>query len=427
MKRETNNAKTAIDTGDRFSLQLGLALGGLLALGAVAELYVRGWCVGQTCPPLVLFDLLLVRDMLPALAVLGALAFIGADFMQAVYGLKSRRQGWECVKRRLFGVHSRKPYLLIKEGKRPADDRDPLVRVGGPGNLVIYNDSAVVLEKAGRLTRVVKKGLAKLDNFEKVWDVVDLRPQHWLHDVSAMTRDGLPVHCQADITFQIEDGGQASTNDEPYPAVEQAIFVAATRKWMREADQAVDWAGRAIRMTEGALRNILATYLLDQLVGTAGANQAPARAEILDKLRAELSKSFPEIGLKLVQVALGDITVRDEVARQQIEAWQALWKRWVKEREAEGEAARLQAVEAAKAQAQAEMIIEITQAFQSLTKAKVTIPSQLVLLRLFDVLKRATVGQQSDYLFLPTEVMKAWQLVQDMVLNKPALPKVEEK
>ena len=307
------------------------------------------------------------------------------------------------------------------------------MRVGGPGSLVIYKDSAVVLEQAGKLTRVVKKGFAKLDDMEKVWDVVDLRPQHWVYDVIAMSKDGIPVTCQADVTFQIDDGGRPPSEEEPFPATEQAIFYAATRKWMREADrseddQEFDWARRAIiGMTEGALRGILARYLLDQLLGPAESKEkGHYRKEVVKELKAKLEEQFPDLGARVVNVQLGDIKVDGQIAQQQIEAWQTLWKRWAREREAEGEAERLQYVEAAKAQSQADMIVAITQAFQSLTEAGAIIPSQLVLLRMFEVLKRSSYDPQTGMLFLPAEVLKTWKLVQDIALGKQALPGAKE-
>ncbi len=73
------------------------------------------------------------------------------------------------------------------------------------------------------------------------------------------------------------------------------------------------------------------------------------------------------------------------------------------------------------------MIVSITQAFQSLTDAGAVIPSQLVLLRMFEVLKRSSYDPQTGILFLPSEVLKTWQLVQEMALGKPALPEGKEK
>jgi regulator of protease activity HflC (stomatin/prohibitin superfamily) len=424
---------------------LGPVLAMLFVLGLVAELFnpaVRD-CFSGSCEKLRLLwwqldwrtwlFIMILRNMLPGIIVVGLLGWLASDFVRAVFGLSKRSDGFNFVKRRLFGSRSFKPYLIVKDGQLPSD-REPLMRVGGPGSLVVHKDSAVVLEKAGKLTRVAKKGFVALDAFERAWDVIDLRPHRWVYDVSAMTKDGIPVTCQADVTFQIDNGGQPPTQDEPFPATDQAIFYAATRKLMREAsrsedEQKMDWVRRVIvGSAEGILRSILATYLLDQLLGPAESNQGHYRAVIVAKFRAELCKQLLEdLGVKVTKVELGEIKVENKIFQQRIEAWQSLWKRWARQRQAEGEAERLQYVEAAKAQAQADMIVSITQAFQSLAEAGAVIPSQLVLLRMFEVLKRSSFDPQTGILFLPSEVLKTWQLVQEMAMGGQALPEGKEK
>jgi len=424
---------------------LGPILIALFVLGLMTELFnpVARSCFSGSCETFSLLwwrldwriwlFIMILRNMLPGIVIVGLLAWLASDFVRAVFGLRTRGDGFDFVKRRLFGSRSFKPYLIIKDGKFPSD-REPLMRAGGPGSLVVYKDSAVVLEKAGKLTRVAKKGFVTLDAFERAWDVVDLRPHRWVYDVSAMTKDGIPVTCQADVTFQIDDAGQPPTQDEPFPATEQAIFYAATRKLMREAnrsedEQKFDWARRSIvGSAEGILRSILATYLLDQLLGPAESNQGHYRAEIVAKFKAELCKQLlDDLGVKVTKVELGDIKVEDKIIQQRMEAWQSLWKRWTMQRQAEGEAARLKSVEAAKAQAQADVIVSITQAFQSLADEGAVIPSQLVLLRMFEVLKRSSYDPQTGILFLPSEVLKTWQLVQEMAMGKQALPEGKQE
>jgi hypothetical protein len=235
-----------------------LMLGTLGVLVLIAELQSAGERLGIR---------LVYAIFLGMWAMIGV-GYMAAQFVSQLYKVKPA-EGFDFVQRRLFGIVSLEPYLLVKEGKLQNNGSDPLVRIGGPGMLFINSDSAVVLEKAGKLTRAEKTGVVELGNFEKIWDVLDLRPQHWVYDVTAMSKEGIPLTCQADVSFKIDDGGQPATQAAPYPASRQAIFKAATRKWMRDPsgspdDQFFDWARRAvIGNTEGALRNILATYLLD--------------------------------------------------------------------------------------------------------------------------------------------------------------------
>ncbi len=348
---------------------------------------------------------------------------LGAMFVRAVYGLKSLGDGVSFMLLRLASGVLSGPEETVKDGKLMATSKERVVRVGGPARLIIHGNSAVVLEKAGKLTRVAK-GIVDLGDFEKVWDVVDLRPQHWVHSVDAMTKDGIPVRCQADVSFQIDNGEKQPTQDEPYPATEHAIFAAATRKWMREAgrnedDQTFDWARKAIiGVADGALRSILAQYTLDQVIGPDEADQNHQRSKIEAELRANLT-ALSGFGVKATRVELGDITVGDQVAQQRIKAWQSFWKRWALEREAKGEAKRLQYIEAAKAQAQADMIVAITEAFRSSTEATATIPSQLILLRMSEVLTHASFDSRGGRFFLPAEIL---QMIKEISLGANPKP-----
>lgn len=369
------------------------------------------------------FLLALARDMLPPAIGLALVASLGAGFVSALYGLKGPKEGLLFFGRCLFGQPGFKPYLKITEGRIENGEDHTLRRVGGPGGLVIYNDSAVVLEQAGKLTRVVGPGLVGIELFEKVWEVIDLRPKRWVYVVKGMSKEGIPVSCEADIRFKIDDAGEISTEELPYAVSEEAVFTAACSKWIREGDrseddQVLDWAGRVvISETEGTLRSILARYPLDRLIGPASPDQKPPRQAIREELKRTLCKAAPKLGAQILSVDLGDIKVDDEVAQQWIETWRSDWRRWAMQRQAEGEAERVQQIETAKVQAQVDMIVAITEALQSLRASGVTIPSQLIVLRLAEVLRQASYDPFTR-MFLPSEVISTLKSLEDM-MSKP--------
>jgi regulator of protease activity HflC (stomatin/prohibitin superfamily) len=225
--------------------------------------------------PLGLFGFLfavLIGALPGVIAVFVALA-LAADFVRGVYELKNWEEGREYLIRTLFGQPGFSPFLLVKEGGIVNPPEHVLRRVGGPGHMIIYNDSAVVTEQDGKLKRVlVGPGFPKLERFEKIWEVIDLRPRRWVLDVNAMTKEGILVTVPADVRFKIEDGGQEPTEKKPYPVQEEAVFAAATSKWVREPERSepervLDWAGRVIISdTEGTLRTIISHYYLDELI-----------------------------------------------------------------------------------------------------------------------------------------------------------------
>jgi len=208
-------------------LAAGSIPGLLFALSVITELRayqvspadVWPFCLllAPSCPPVDWeFWFFVLLNMVPGLVAVVVVCWLAASFVQSLYGLRSRREGWGFLTRSLFGLSGLQPFLIIREGTIQGDEAHVLRRVGGPGGLVIFNDSAVVLERAGRLTRVAGSGFAYLEPFEKVWDAIDLRPQRWNFAVEAMTQEGIPVTCHADVSFKIDDGDKKSTREEAY-------------------------------------------------------------------------------------------------------------------------------------------------------------------------------------------------------------------
>ena len=399
----------------------GSILGLLFALSVITELRayqvspvdVWPFCLllDPSCTPGLNFWLFVLLNMVPGLVAMVIVCWLAASFVQSLYGLKSRGEGWGFLVHYLFGQPSFKPFLLVKEGAIQGDEGHVLRRVGGPGGLIIYNDSAVVLERAGRLTRVLGSGFYYLERFEKVWDVIDLRPQRWEFAVEAMTKEGIPVTCHADISFKIDDGGQKSSLETPHPMTKEAVFKASTNKWIREADRTdpdrlMKWTKRVIIAdTEGSLRSILACYPLDQLIDPA------VRRKIQAELEEALHRAVPNLGAKIIRVALGDIQLKDEVTQQWIEKWQAEGRRRMMELEARGQAARI-AIEAdARSQAQAKMIANTAKAFASMAKYGEEIPSRFVILRFIEMIKRTSI-EMLGRLYLPYHVMRTFKMLE---------------
>ncbi len=399
-------------------LMVGFILGLLFILSLITELHayqisltgVWPLCLllDPSCPPANLdFWPFVLLNMAPSLVAVVVACWLAASFVQALYGLKSKREGWEFLVRSRFGLSGLKPLLIIKEGGIQGGENHVLRRVGGPGALLIFNDSAVVLERAGRLTRVLGPGFYYLEPFEKIWDVVDLRPQRWELKVEAMTQEGIPVDCWADVSFKIDDEGQESTREVPYPMSEEAVFKATTGKWIREADRTepdrlMTWTKRVIiGETEGTLRSILARYPLDRLI------EADSRRAIQQELEKALRESVPALGVKITRVALGDIKVKDEVTQQWIEKWQAEGRRRMMELEAKGRAERIRLEAEARFQAQAAMITNTIETFATMVKKYgQEVPSRFIILRFIDMIKR-TSAELMGRLYLPYEMMRA--------------------
>jgi hypothetical protein len=280
-------------------------------------------------------------------------------FMQELYGLQGKREAFWHLVHCLFGRSSNKPMLRLEGGKIDTAISNPdsfVAKVGGPGALVIRKDTAVILEQGGRLTQAVGPGLQELKRFERIYDSVDLRPRRWAQAVEGMSLEGIPVACEADIHFQIQDGGQAPTENIPFPMDPDAILTAITSKWMCEADrpeseQTLDWKALTfLSEAGGTLKGILARYPLDLLMSPEKAGQEHPRQAIRRELERGLRQATAGLGVKILKVELGLIKVEDEITQQWIESWQADWDRWEIEYLATAEADSIKRVDKIRAE-----------------------------------------------------------------------------
>jgi regulator of protease activity HflC (stomatin/prohibitin superfamily) len=367
------------------------------------------------------FWLSLGRDMLPSIVALLAAFFLASRYVQALYGIDDLSVARWHVLHRLFGLIKFAPWLKVTEGTADGDEKHILNRLGGPGHLVVYNDSAVLLDQAGRFTRVESSKFPPLAPYERIYCVVDQRPKRRVYEVDAMSREGIPIRCEADISYQIDNDGVGATEDRPFPATKEKLFLAATRTWIREAkwpkeSRSLDWSDRVvISEAAGNLRSLLARYPLDRLIGLLGPSGVNQRDELRQQLETRLRAAAPQLGARILRVELGDIRVDDEVTQQWIDAWQAFWDRRATEARAEGRARQASQLEDAKTEAQILMLRSYANALRPLLHQEQTVTSKLVLTRLFMVLSRAP-SDPLTRINLPKEAINTLDMIRKLIV-----------
>jgi len=393
-----------------------------------------------------------IFNSLPLFLILAVIPWGASRFIQTLYDVKDFKEAHQFLHRNVFGMHMLKPILIVKEGKIAVGAGDLHDRIGGRCFLIVYHDSAIVLENGGRLTRVVGPSLSFMRPHERIWGIVDLRPQRWPFSVSAMTKDGIPISCEADITFKIDDrekdedgnvivkapvkkeidAGKVTDAEimaemkkagiaEPLPYTEEAVFRAATSIWIRihqldHPEQLRYWTGRVILGdVEGALRSILMDYRLDDLLRAPKPGQEKPREEIRQRLAEKLQKAFSvdnAIGARILQVNLGEFHVRDvqdvgipdKVYSQWIQTWEAGWRQRAMVGQIEREE-KLAQVQATQVRAQAEMVLTLTERIRPLVNDTNDVTSYLLAMRFIETL-RWMAYDPFKRAFLPPEIIR---------------------
>ena len=369
---------------------------------------------------------------LPGLAALLGVLVMAGQFTKVVFGLKSWWLGFRYAFLCMFGPPGPfpYPYALITEGGVRERDRQKFLahrQLGGPGRLVVFNDSAVVLERYGRITRIVGPGIVFLERFERVREIIDLRPQvktYPAEQVIVATRDGILVGTEVTIRFQIKRATTSPSSGVAYPVDPATLMAAATAHGVRIGPapgqrMISKWRDRVLRNVDSTLRDIVAGKTLDALFEPTDVFKDP-REEIRQEMLRQLSQSSAGFGAEVLDVMLGPFKpVSSSVERQRLATWQAARQAEDRVKEACGRAQAMLTRESAYAYAQLEMMLAIDRGFRRLVINGENLTSHFVALRFIEMLRR-TAG--SPEALLPEESIKTLDFL-NRLLTGEAPPK----
>jgi len=325
--------------------------------------------------------------MLPGIVVVIGALLLCANLINCVFGLEGG--GWQLLIHRLFGRPGFSPYLIVGGGEIVMGS-DSVKKRGGPAGIVLRQDSAIILEAAGALTRVIRgPGFPHLQPFETIWDIVDLRPQRWPFKVSAITRDGIPITYEVAVKFQV------GPTDED-------VLKAATCKWIRDAwrsepDRVMDWPKRVvIGETEGVMRNkILAQYNLDELLNIQVRQKI--RQDLFEMLKTAAAR---DLGVDIMEVTLHDVTFQGQVLDEWAKTWKMQRDLEVEKIESDERMQETKLVERARSQVRQEMLDRTIKTLNAMAQKRTSVPVDYVLLSFIDMVENTAAAQK---LFIPED------------------------
>jgi regulator of protease activity HflC (stomatin/prohibitin superfamily) len=376
-----------------------------------------------------------VLAALPGLVTWCALPLIGARFMQRIHGI----DGWQVNLRYLslcvFGSLLRSnPYIFVQEGKVKIPESQTRLLPqgkpmspgpGGPCKLVVFSDSAVVLERAGRYTDVVLPSVYDIGRFERIQQIIDLRPQSHESEARVMTRDGIPLNVKVRATYHICWRGEP-TIGRPYPVDPDAVFRAAESLGVfRTKDgkpQLRTWADRIGSMLDSELRTLIARYRLDELFEPRE-DQLQPRAQLQYAYGEALRRMAGRFGAEITEVWMGTFEFEgEEIKERFIEVWGAEWAIRARLSLLHADADVIRVREQARAFAQFEMVQELTREFKPLA-GDTSIPVSLITLRFIEVIQRMAANPEGG-IFLPREALATLDGVRKMLEDDqgPAVP-----
>jgi regulator of protease activity HflC (stomatin/prohibitin superfamily) len=344
----------------------------------------------------------LILGLIIVVMPLWALITISSEFILALIpGVRpgdARRQLWTLI----TGINH--PYQVVEDGRVAITKPGGILSsIGGPGIVVIKPGNAVVFERAGMTTQIEGPGVARTVLFEKIKQVIDLRPQWGTIEANdVQTRDGIPLHLKAGVGYQIEPlanavgrlgaGGPVgpfnATIMGAYPVHRNSVFCAAyfagTSDWQRTSRGAV----------ELALRDAIGRRTLAEIYGQA--TDGMLGPTIIPQLEREALTDVSAWALAWgVAITTVDITVLEapaEVRERILKQWEAEAQRGLITAKGEAEARVLDAIETVKLGARDQALKQITAAINR--GANILQPAQLE--RYLELLEQLTTQATKD-------------------------------
>ncbi len=347
---------------------------------------------------------------------------IFGEFAQHLYDLAADEPD-SLVARLVFG--GVEPTLEVREGRINPDGSVVLRQVGGPGKLRVAHDSAVITQRVAYLHRILGPGEHPLEPFEKVWEVIDLRPQRRSVRVEFMTCDGLPVYCQADIRFRI-DGGHQAPGHTTYSYTVAAALGLATLKQVRPADDPTpfqNWPERVADLLRREMQNVLERYSLDDFLNprywlppTTTPVPPPRSVTALERrITNTVRDAARHIGVAVESVRLGPVLPSEgAISQQWLEFWQANMQRFVDADVSRGDAIYADLLLQAQVSAKVELVTMMVERVHDLSQSGMAVPSELIMLDFVDVVRSIAQRNPAVQQTLFTQAEKLMHIVQDL-------------
>jgi hypothetical protein len=335
------------------------------------------------------------RHFLPFVVGIWLARSLTVSLVQLLYDLPARADAVQFLKRLQSQESGDPPLYLERRRFNELRLRWPLLRIGGPGRVVVDKGDVAVTELNGRFHRILPTGMHSLARFERVRAILDLRSQEREQvGVSVVTRDGIELKTDVGVTFRIMSGEEPPTKSRPFPYDREAVRRAAYTETVLIDGGVSTWESVALTAAISKLQHAVTGYRLDELIHPENPPANPHVA-LRNEVEEQARPVARQAGIEIIQVRLGRLEAPEPVTNQRIRYWQAYWEKERRIQEAHGAAEALAEVESARAHAESEMLQAILEAIeQARHENQHAGAREIVALRLMEVLEKLAYNSQ---------------------------------
>jgi len=310
--------------------------------------------------------------ILPVVAMIWVV-LLGAFFVRDVYELKRLHRALSYIGSSFFGLDY--PTITVDAGEIKSDggEQNLLDAIGGPGYCAIQPGNAVIFRNLRQPSSTSVTGTYFMAPFERIGQIADLDEQQgYLEEASTITRDGIQVKL-TDVRFRyriatdIVNGKPLRPSlQNPYPYSEKALNNMTYN--LSVSKTGLDtWHQTVSRVVVGAIMEFINANDIDFLTAPREEGKNPRLSMKNEVFAQGIQKALEGNGAELLWVDVGHIDiVREEVDSQRVDLWSTDLMGDARVKQAYGDAIYQVNMEVGRAEAQAELIISIANAFQNI-------------------------------------------------------------
>jgi hypothetical protein len=263
---------------------------------------------------------------------------------------------------------------VISDGKAQTDSGQEhlILKIGGPGYLVIQTGNVVLLEDLSGKVHVVGAGRHFISRSESIKEIACLEERFaHIERLSATTKDGIEIVVR-DIRYRYRLCGDLNMNsdagrqsDNRFSFSEEAVIQMTYNRTLAQNGIGT-WHMGVNQVVEAVITDYIRQHPVDSV--TAPQTQdIDARGDIYREFYSQSGRNrFREKGAELIWIDIGHFeTPEKSVIEQRVNTWQARWLGNADVVRASGEAQRTASQELGRAEAQAEMLKNIVQSLET--------------------------------------------------------------
>jgi regulator of protease activity HflC (stomatin/prohibitin superfamily) len=293
-------------------------------------------------------------------AALLGLAFY-ARFILPLHGTAVNSQGLNLLIR-----YALRDFLPMPTFAVNAENVVPSFKSFGAG--FVPSHEVLALTKGVGFRRGIGPGFVRLAKGETVQEVVDLRLQCRSRELTAKTRDGIIVKTTVTVWFRVRPPTWQRDPRMPYPYDERSVFDAFYARTLDDEQRELAWSDRVAPQAANQTMLELSRVNLDSLSMVNNLDVEPL-ADVVENVTRSLYEEFERQGVRIVDVAIGTMTVPDEVMSRRMALWRSRWDARIRERKDAQLGREIGRIDPETARIQMEVVAELIDNIETLRMA----------------------------------------------------------